>query len=417
MTAQPALGRFRPDCRLCHAEKLTPFLDLGMQPHSDGFLREAQLAEPEPVFPLTVALCESCGQTQLTYVVSAEYLWNQEYVYDSSVTETGRAHFGRMAADIVRDYAVPAGSLSVDIGSNVGVLVAGFADAGLKAMGVDPAVVPARIANENGRETVCALFSAEVAEKIAAERGRAAVVTGTNVFAHVDDLDDLMAGVEALLDEKGIFVIEAPYLVDLVEKLEYDTVYHQHLSYLSIQPLRTFFARFGMELFDVVRTAIHGGSVRLFVARKGARDTRPIVAELAAAEEAMDLHSPAFLDAFARKVVDHRQALVRMLRELKDAGKTIAGLSAPAKGNTLLNYCGINGSILDFVTERSALKVGRYTPGSRLSILPDAALVDRRPDYALVLAWNFAEEIIRNQKEYAAAGGKFIVPIPVPVIR
>jgi SAM-dependent methyltransferase len=393
------------------------FLDFGLQPHSDGFIRAEHLTRPEAVFPLATALCNSCGQVQLTYSVSPSALWDEGYVYDSSTTQTGRTHFLTMAAKIVESYALPEGALAVDIGSNVGVLLSGFQEKGLRVLGIDPAPVPSEIARKNGIDTLTKLFTADTARSIVAKEGKAAVITATNVFAHIDDLDDVMKGIDTLLDDRGMFVIEAPYLGDLVENMEYDTIYHQHVSYLSIAPLVQFFQRFGMELFDIVRTSIHGGSVRLFVCRTGVHKTRPIVHGMIEAEQETGLQTLKKLTAFSRNVQLHRAALVEMLMSLKDQGKSIAGLSAPAKGNTLLNFCGINGSILDFITEKNPLKVGLLTPGSRIPIVGDAVLVERRPDYALVLAWNFAEEIIRNLSAYAALGGKFIVPIPSPVIR
>lgn len=410
-------GYFRFDCRLCRKRNLERFLDFGLQPHSDGFVAEKNLSKPDLMFPLGVALCTDCGHAQLTYVVRPEVMWDQEYVYDASITQTGRTHFFEMSKSIVETYAVPQNSLVIDIGSNVGLLLSGFKEQGMRVLGIDPAPQPVAIARERGIDSELALFSSTVARKVADEKGKARVITGTNVFAHMDDLDDIMKGIDTLLEDEGIFVIEAPYMVDLVEHLEYDTIYHQHLSYLSIRPLIPFFRRFGMELFDVVRTSIHGGSIRLFVGRKGTKTVQPVVEELARAEEAIRLHTPEYMHAFAGRVAKHRNELISLLMTLKDQGKSIAGIAAPAKGNTLLNYCGINGSILDFITEKNQLKVGRYTPATRIPILPDAALLERMPSHAVVLAWNFGEEIMRNQKAYADKGGKFILPIPAPVIR
>jgi SAM-dependent methyltransferase len=411
-----ALGSFRADCRLCHSKNLHVFLDFGMHPHSDGFVRPEALLEPEHSFPLACALCRDCGQVQITYVVKPEFLYGNDYLYVSSITETGKKHFLGMASSIVEKFQVPKDSLAIDIGSNVGLLLSGFRQNGMRVLGVDPAPKPAAIAKENGIDTVTELFSAPVAAKIAQEHGKAAVITGTNVCAHIDDMDDLMEAVDILLDENGVFIIEAPYWLELLRRLEYDTIYHQHLSYFSIKPMAKFCQRFGMELFDVERTTIHGGSIRMFIGRAGKHPVTPVIQELIGLEEAEDAHSVARADKFGADAVQHRMDLVRLLINLKDQGKTIVGISAPAKGSTLLNYCGINSSHLEYVTEKAPLKVGLFTPGTHIPIVADAVLLERQPDYALILAWNFADEIMRNLKEYKERGGKFIIPIPSPTV-
>ncbi len=412
-----SLGYFREDCRLCHSKDLYSFLDLGMHPHSDGFLTEKMLGEVEQFFPLAADLCTACGQVQINYVVDPMFLYaNDEYLYDSSITQTGTDHFLSMASSIVDAFGMKPGSLAIDVGSNVGLLLSGFKKKGMTVLGVDPAPKPAKIANEQGIETMPVLFTAALAEEIVKTKGQASVITATNVFAHIDDLDDFMQAAGTLLTDEGILVIEAPYFADLLEKLEYDTIYHQHLSYLSIKPMALFCARFGMELFDVHRTSIHGGSIRLFIGRKGAHSVQPIVQELIQSEDAGRIHSKDRMDTFADDVLAHRQSLIRLLVNLKDEGKTIAAVSAPAKGNTLLNYCGLTRSLLQFVTEKNKMKVGLFTPGTHLPIVPDATLTEKMPDYALILAWNFSEEIMKNLAEYKQKGGKFIVPIPSPVI-
>ncbi|PIR53271.1 methyltransferase [Candidatus Peregrinibacteria bacterium CG10_big_fil_rev_8_21_14_0_10_49_10] len=410
------MGHFREDCRLCHSRNMETFLDFGMHPHSDGFVRKDQLEQPEPVFPLAADLCTECGQVQINYVVKPEYLYGEDYLYDGAITATGRTHFLGLAKEIVERYGIAADSLAVDIGSNVGLLLSGFREQGLRVQGVDPTPKMTAIAIANGIDTITECFSKEVATRIVEEKGQASVVTGTNVIAHIDDLDDLMEGMDILLREDGIFVIEAPYLSNLIEKLEYDTIYHQHLSYFSVHPIAQFAKRFGMELFDVKQTDIHGGSICMFIGRKDVYDVRPVVGELMAAEKSANLHSPARMQQFAQDVLAHRNALTKMLYTLKDQGNRLAGIGAPAKGSTLLNFCGINKSILDFVTEKNTLKVGRFTPGHHIPILPDAALVERAPDYALILPWNFAPEIMKNLEAYRKQGGKFILPIPTPQI-
>ncbi len=409
-------GYFREDCRLCHAKTLATFLDFGMHPHSDGFVPAAALRDPEPFFPLATELCLTCGQVQINYVVDPLYLYGQEYLYDSTITETGRKHFRGMAHDIVAAYGIPSSALAVDIGSNVGLLLSGFRDEGMRVQGVDPTPRMTAIAIQNGIDTITECFSSDVAMRIKAEKGQAAVITGTNVIAHIDDLDDLMKGIDILLDEEGIFVIEAPYLADLVAHTEYDTIYHQHLSYFSVTPLHRFFARFAMEIIDVVRTTIHGGSIRIFVSRRGIRPVRPVVEEMMQSEQREHLHSLERMQQFATDVYAERRSLTALLVNLKNSGARIAGVGAPAKGSTLLNFCGITSALLDFITEKNTLKVGRFTPGTHIEIVTDEMLLTSMPEYALILPWNFAPEIMRNLQEYKNRGGKFIIPIPLPHI-
>lgn len=415
-TKEASSGYFRTDCRLCGARTLEQFLDFGLQPHSDGFVTADMLNKAEPVFPLAMAFCPDCGQVQITYVVKPELLYGDEYLYDSTITETGKKHFLGMAQSIVEKFGIPADSLAVDIGSNTGLLLSGFRDQGLRVQGVDPTPKMTQIAIDKGIDTVVECFSSQVAKQIVQNKGKASVITGTNVIAHIDDLEDLMKGIDILLADDGIFVMEAPYLGDLIRHLEYDTVYHQHLSYFGISPLARFFKRFGMDMFHVERTSIHGGSIRVFACRSGMRSVEASVAEMIQEEEASGLLTSGCMREFAARVAQHKTDLVTLLMSLKDKDCTIAGIGAPAKGSTLLNYCGINPSILSFTTEKNPFKVGRFTPGTHIPILTDEQLLAAKPAYALILPWNFAPEIMKNLQAFRNAGGKFIIPIPTPAI-
>jgi hypothetical protein len=376
------------------------------------------LNDPVTFYPLTVHICEDCGFCQLGYVVPPEILYQDNYPYESSTTETGKRHYHDFAESVVNDYRFGKGDLAVDIGSNVGVLLQGFKLHGLDIRGVDPAPNICEIAERRGIPTINDFFGKAAAEAILAEHGPASVITGTNVFAHVDKLKAFMDSIKMLLHPaKGIFVIEAPHLLHLITSLEYDTIYHEHLSYISIEPLVPFFSRSGMEVIKVEQKDIHGGSVRIFVSAKGNYAVDKSVSEVVAMERAEKLRDLATLTAFARKVERNKAELNLLLYKLKSEGKRIVGVSAPAKGMTLLNYCHIDRQILDYVTEKSTLKIGLYTPGSHIPVYPDSRLLEDRPDYALLLAWNFAEEIMRNNQKYRDQGGKFIIPIPVPTIR
>ncbi|HUA53738.1 MAG TPA: class I SAM-dependent methyltransferase [Candidatus Sulfotelmatobacter sp.] len=406
------------ECRICRSRSLVRFLDLGNHPPADEFLFKHQLGPAEQSYPLRVLLCTDCGLSQLDWVVPPETLYCNDYPYESSTTAAGREHWDEFAGTVVRMMALTDGNLVVDIGSNVGVLLQMFARRGVRVLGVDPAANIAEIAKAHGVSTLVAFFNSDTALRIRDEQGRASVITGTNVIAHINDLHDMMRGVDALLTATGVFIMEAPYMVDLVRALEYDTIYHEHLSYFSLKPLIRFFSQFGMEIFEVQRRDIHGGSFRVFVRRIGSSD-RPVssvIAELLGAEQREGITDLERLQRFASDVAQNREDLRQMLAGLKRSGKRIAGVSAPAKGMTLLNYCAIGLDLLDFVTEKSRLKIGRFTPGMHIPVVADEALFSDPPDYALLLAWNFADEIMRNLREFSNRGGKFIIPIPRPTI-
>ncbi|MEK6886799.1 MAG: class I SAM-dependent methyltransferase [Nanoarchaeota archaeon] len=403
-------------CRLCKSKDLKTYLDLGFHPHSDHFLSKEELNKEEVFYPLRVQICLTCGFHQLDFVVPPKDLYQGEYMYESSITETGKKHYFSMANAVCEKLKLPKNSLVIDVGSNVGVLLEGFKEQGMKILGVDPAPIPTKIANERGIETICDLFTTKLAKQIAKEKGKASIITGTNVFAHIDDLDDVMNAAKELLDEQGVFIFESPYLVELIDNLEYDTIYHQHLSYLSIKPLIPFFKKFGLEIFDVFMSKIHGGSFRVFIGRIGKHQVQPIVSELVKLENEKETYSIKRLEKFAKDIQNHRFELMSMLISLKKEGKKLAGIGAPAKGNTLLNYCGINENIFEYLTEKSKLKQGRFSPGMHIPIKSDDELLNTNPDYGLILSWNFADEIMKNLEEFKKNGGKFIIPIPNPRI-
>jgi len=401
---------------MCNGTDLVQFLDLGFTPPADQFLRKEQLREPEVYYPLQVVVCSGCGLVQLSQVVSPEILYRHDYPYESSITRTGRNHWSEFANTTVERLGLSSTDLVVDIGSNVGTLLEAFRAAGTRILGVDPASNIVRIAEKRGVETINEFFSEDVARLIASEHGNAATITGTNVYAHVDDLAAFMRAIDILLTPEGVFIFEAPYLVNLINQLEYDTIYHEHLSYLSVKPLVAFVQRFEMEVFDIQERDIHGGSFRVFISRKGKMPISPVVAEFLAREEKLRLYDLDQLQNFASAVAQNRADLTWLLKSLKHEGKRLCAVSAPAKGMTLLNYCRIGADTLDFVTEKSTLKIGRFTPGAHIPVVPDDELLQQNPDYALLLAWNFSEEIMENLKDYRQRGGKFIIPIPHPRI-
>jgi hypothetical protein len=388
-----------------------------LHPPSDQFRSKEQLNSPVVFYPLDVNLCEACGFVQLGYVVPPEILYQDNYPYESSTTQTGKNHFFEFARSVVESFNFHPSDIAVDIGSNVGVLLEGFKTLGLRVQGVDPAQNICEIAEKRGIPTINAFFDEKAAAAIVQSVGQANVITATNVFAHVDDLNAFMRAIKLLIDkERGLFVIEAPHLLHLLNALEYDTIYHEHLSYVSVEPLIPFFRKYDMEVVNVEERDIHGGSIRIYVAQKGQYEVRASVAKILEAETRAALRDQGTLKRFAARVAENKLKLISLLVKLKSEGKRIVGVSAPAKGMTLLNYCKIDGQLIDFVTEKSSLKIGRYTPGGNIPVFGDEKLIEEAPDYALLLAWNFATEIMYNNREFIARGGKFIIPIPEPRI-
>ena len=404
------------NCRMCGNEELYEFLDLGFHPPSDAILSKEDLSEPEVQFPLKVLQCQNCGLTQLSYAVNPSLLYGYQYKYESSMTQTGRNHFFSMADSICNKFNLDNNSFVVDIGSNVGILLEGFKKNGMNILGIDPAPEISKKANDRGIETWQEFLNPNVAHKIFSKKGKAKIVTATNVFAHIDDKKSLMESLEIILDEKGSFIIEAPYLTDLIKNLEYDTIYLEHLEYSSVKPLNKFFKKYDMEIFDIEKYGIHGNSIRVFTCREGEKPISRNVGRFVKLEEEAGIYEKKNLDSFAKRVENHKKDLTNLLRNLKGEGKRIIGISAPAKGNTILNYCNIGTELIDSLTEKSIIKRGHYTPGMHIPIIGEEEIIGK-VDYGVVFAWNFSDEIMKNNQEFSMRGGKFIIPIPYPIIK
>ena len=401
-------------CRACRGSAFTRILSLGVQPPANAFVREEDLVKPELAFPLDLYFCAACSLVQLRDSVSAELLF-KNYVYVSSTSPAFVAHFRLFAEAVVRRFRLGSQSFVIDIGSNDGILLRPFQAIGMRVLGVDPAEQIAAAASAAGIETLPHFFTPDMARDIGARRGQAAIITATNVFAHINDLDAIGEGVKILLEPEGVFIIEAPYLVDFLEQNLFDTVYHEHLSYFSVSSLKTLLERLGMKIIDVEKVESHGGSLRVFAAHDNARrDASDAVDGFLDYERAYGLHAlPAYED-FAKRVEQNKTALVALLKNFKAQGKTIAGYGAPAKGNTLLNYFGIGTETLDYIADDSPGKQGLYTPGAHIPVVSGKTLEEKNPDYILILAWNFAEPIMKKLEWFSIAGGKFIIPVPVP---
>jgi 2-polyprenyl-3-methyl-5-hydroxy-6-metoxy-1,4-benzoquinol methylase len=403
-------------CKMCNSGNLELFLDLGDMPKVDRFLSSNELNEFEPLYPLTVYMCKNCGLAQLGFIVPASELFDENYAYESSTTTNRRKNHYELAEYTCNSFKIKENSLVVDIGSNVGVLLEGFKNCGMKVVGVDASSNIVKKANKNGIETILGFFDEEIVNKILNEHGNASIVTATNVFAHIQNYEQFIIALKKLLSSNGIFVFQVPHFLKLIKNTEYDTIYHEHISYFGLKPLITFFEKNQMELFDVIETEIDGGSIRCFVANKGTHTRSSNVDKILADEIEEGIYQIERLNKFEKDVKQQNQDLNKLLEKLKKSGKKVVGVGAPAKGITLMNYCKIDENILEYITEKAPLKIGKFCPGMHIPIVSDEKLIKDKPDYAIIFAWNFAKEIMNNLEEYRKLGGKFLIPIPTPKI-
>ena len=391
-------------CRVCGGRELAKVLDLGSMPAANSFLTKEELKKPEKTFPLQLYFCKTCGLVQLIYVVHPKYLF-KHYDYMTSASTPLTEYFVAMGAMLKKRFIKSKRDLVIEIGGNDGVLLESLKGK-VRVLNIEPAKNIAKLSRKRGVKTINTFFSEQVAKSIP---GPAAVVTASNVVAHMDDLDDTMRGIASLIGDTGVFVCEVHWVGNLIGDGGFDQIYHEHLCYFSLHAFRQLMRKFGLEVFDVELTNMHGAILRLFVGR---RKAQPSVAGMLAREKKLGLHKLATYRAFAKRVEKNRKALRSLLLELRNQNKKIVGYGAPAKGNTLLNSCGIDHTTIDFIIDTTPFKQGLFTPGGHIPVYSPKTFAPFHPDYALLLAWNYADAIMKKERAFRDRGGKFIIPVP-----
>jgi SAM-dependent methyltransferase len=403
-------------CRSCEYGPLHSVLSLGEMPLANALLRADQLELPERVFPLDLAFCPRCSLVQLLETVPPAMMFS-DYPYFSSFSDTAVRQAQTITARLIASRHLDASALVVELASNDGYLLQFYKKAGIEVLGIEPASNVAAVAvQERGIPTRCEFFSVELAKRLADEEGPAQVIHANNVLAHVPDLNGVVEGIRILLDDRGVAVIEVPYVKEMVERCEFDTIYHEHLCYFSATALHYLLERHGLLFQNVERLTIHGGSLRIFAVPKGSASPTDAVAALLAEERAQGVDRIDFYLNFGRRAEKLKFDLREALGALTTSGRKLAAYGAAAKGSTLLNYCGIGRETLDYVVDRSTYKQGLFMPGVRLPIYPPEKLTAAMPSHVLLLAWNFADEIMGQQSEYRRRGGHFVIPVPEPRI-
>jgi len=407
----------RTTCRMCDGDSLTKVMELTPTPPGNDLLKEEELGNPEPVYPLDLYFCEHCHHLQLGHVLDPQILYQKNYSYVSATSSVFVKYLQNYANDMIERFNLQPGTLVSDIGSNDGTCLRFFKDGGMRVLGVDPAKEIAQRATESGIETVGDFFSYALAIKLREKYGSVGYITSHNACAHIDHLDDVMRGVEHWLDDQGVFVLEVGYFLDVYTNIWFDTIYHEHLDFHTVAPFDKLFARVGMEVICVQRVAPQGGSIRVMAQKIGGRHKRdPSVDELIALEHEVGLDKASTFKDFDRQIREVRDQLQELTSSLKRKNKTIVGFGAPTKATTLLSHFSLGSDVLDFIVDDNPLKQGLYMPATHIPVYSAGKIYEERPDYVLILAWNFAQSIMEMHQRYKEEGGQFIVPMPTPAI-
>lgn len=404
------------NCRICNNNDLKKVISLGKTPLANSLLSEEELGYNEELYPLEVMYCNNCHLSQLSCVVSPEIMFG-DYPYVTSTTETFKKHFSDMAEKISKEFNLNNGSLAIDIGSNDGLILKKFKELGIRVIGIEPAKNIVEIARKDGIDTINDFLNENVVEDIIRIKGKADVITANNVFAHINNIKEVTDNVKSLLKDNGIFVIEVQYLIDNMRNLTFDNIYHEHLSYFTVTSLNEFFKRQNMEILKVEHNNSHGGSLRVFTQKnKSIHSIDNSVYEFLEKEKIFGVNKIETYEMFAKQVYNIRTTLQEFIRKIKKENKRIVGYGSPAKATTLLNFCGFNSNDINYIIDDNKLKQGKTVPGVRIPITNKEMVEKVQPDYMIILAWNFAEEIIRKNEKYQKQGIKFIIPLPKPTI-
>lgn len=401
-------------CRICGSIKLLDVIDLGKQPIPNGFLKTDELRQKERKYALSVCFCPNCSLMQLKYLVNPKIMFGN-YLYIPSASKTRVRYFEQMAEEVVNVGKLKKNSLVIDVGSNDGSLLVCFKNIGMKILGIDPAENLVKIANLNGVETILGYFNSTLAKQTTKKYGKAKAITATNVIAHIPNPHEVIKGGEILLDDDGIFAMHFPYSLDLLKKNLFDTIYHEHLFYFNVKSLLYLAKNSGLEIFDIRKSDLDGGSLRVFWKKnknKNIEVKEKVINRLLEEEIEFGLHKIKAYVEFAKRIKELKINTVKKLKKLKQSNRTIAGYGAAAKANVLLNYFGIDSKTIDYIVDSTPYKQGLYTPGSHIPIYSEDKIYKTNPDYVLIFAWNFSKEIIEKNKKYKKNGGKFILVEP-----
>ena len=399
-----------PECRSCHAA-YEPFISFGQMPIANGFLLPEQFSE-EYFFELAVGFCEQCSLVQLINQPEREMMFNDHYAFYSSTSSYMAKHFEEFAADVMARHLGPDNPFVVEIGSNDGIMLRNFADRGIRHLGIEPSANVAAVAQERGVATVATFFDEKVADQIVAQHGQADAFMGANVFCHIPYFHSVAAGIKKVLKPQGVLVFEEPYLGDIVEKTSYDQIYDEHVFFFTVASVSNFFARHGLEIFEVSHHNVHGGSLRYTLGHVGAHPIDESVVRQTAWEQAKGLDRAETYQALRGNIERSRDALRTLLVDLKQHGKRVVGYGATSKSTTVTNYCQITPDLVEFISDTTPIKQGKYSPGVHIPVRPYEEFVANYPDYALLFAWNHAAEIVAKEKNFGAAGGQWVMFVP-----